>query len=130
MIRRTPLKRGTKPLKRTPLRKVSKKRAKDGKIYSAKRKAFLALHPFCEVELKEYGITQSEAIEIQGKFSIYDECKGFSTVLISPATDIHHTAKRTGKNYLDESTWLAVCRENHEMIHANPSWARANGFLK
>lgn len=115
--RRTPLKRGTSQLKRTPLRKVSKKRAKDGKIYSAKRKAFLIAHPVCEVWLYQIGgIT-------------LDQLRG-THIDAPPSTEVHHMAKRTGSNYLDESTWLAVCRENHIRIHENTAWARANGFLK
>lgn len=36
-------------MKRTPLRKVSKKRAKEMKTYSALRKHFLSDHPTCAV---------------------------------------------------------------------------------
>jgi hypothetical protein len=119
--RKTPLKRGTSQLKRTPLRKVSKKRAKDGKIYSAKRKAFLESHPICQVWLAEHAAQVFRELIMDGEAMIYTKYR---------STDIHHMAKRTGSNYLDESTWLAVCRENHDRIHNNPAWARANGFLK
>lgn len=36
-------------MKRTPIRRVSKQRAKDMKTYSQLRKQFLAAHPFCAV---------------------------------------------------------------------------------
>lgn len=128
MIRRTPLKRGTKPLKRTPLRKVSKKRAKEGRIYSEKRKAFLEAHPICQVWVAMRGIKEIPPLiyVIEGRVYCAEDMihNGAPT-----SCDIHHKAKRTGSNYLDESTWLAVSREMHEKIHQNPSWARAQGYL-
>jgi len=45
------------------------------------------------------------------------------------ATEIHHMNKRRGKMLLDESFWLAVCRDNHERIELNKAWAREHGFL-
>jgi hypothetical protein len=36
-------------MKRTRIARVSKKRLEEQKIYSEKRKAFLALHPVCQV---------------------------------------------------------------------------------
>lgn len=41
------LKRSTKPLKRTRLRRVSAKHAKELRSYYEKRKAFLIAHPTC-----------------------------------------------------------------------------------
>lgn len=45
------------------------------------------------------------------------------------ATDIHHKNKRHGARLNDETHWLAVCREEHEWIHRNPSEARERGWL-
>jgi hypothetical protein len=42
--------------------------------------------------------------------------------------EIHHREGR-GRNYLEESTWMAVCKPCHRRIHRNPAWARAKGFL-
>lgn len=33
------------------------------------------------------------------------------------ATDIHHKEGRLGVNYLDEDTWIPVCRSCHAYIH-------------
>jgi len=48
------------------------------------------------------------------------------------STDVHH--KFAGSNrdafYLVQSTWLAVCRNCHNHIHANPADARTMGWLK
>ena len=46
----------------------------------------------------------------------------------SPSFDIHHTKGR-GLNLLVTDTWKAVCRDCHERIHRNPSWAREQGYL-
>lgn len=46
----------------------------------------------------------------------------------SKSTDIHHKKGR-GKYYLDEDSWLAVCRPCHDRIHSNPIWARENNYI-
>jgi hypothetical protein len=48
----------------------------------------------------------------------------------APAGHIHHKAGRLGRWLNDTSEWLAVCLACHDRIHANPAWARANGFSK
>jgi len=106
-MKRSPLKRSTKPLKRTQLKRVSKKMAKAYETYRQRRKDFLAEHPFCEVEIVVPGVLS---------------CMGASC-------DVHHINKR-GPYLNDTSTWLAVCRECHTFIHNNPKIARELGLLK
>lgn len=106
--RRQYLKRSTKPLKRTPLRRMSKKRRRESVIYSEKRKIFLQSHPWCEVAV-----------------GVATECVGGNR-----STDVHHVAGRLGGNYLDESTWKASCRSCHDWIHNHPGQARQRGLLK
>jgi hypothetical protein len=110
-----------KPLRRTPLKRVSKKRKADMAMYSKLRKEFLERCPLCYVWWMEnaadswdYGALCQSIRDGRG-----NPC---------PATDVHH-AKKRGKHYLDVSSWLALSRENHQRIHDNPSWARANGLL-
>lgn len=43
---------------------------------------------------------------------------------IKAARDVHHRNGRIGKNYLDEKTWVALCREHHNHVHLNPKIAR------
>ena len=45
------------------------------------------------------------------------------------AVDVHHTRGRIGKNLLDVTTWKAVCRKCHNLIHDYPYWARCNGMM-
>ena len=88
------------PLKRkTPLRKQSKRRIKDYDEYMRKRAILLLQKPVCEL------------------------CNS------KPSTQCHHRNGRNGKNYLDETTFMALCAGCHEQIHAHPSWARGNGYL-
>ena len=92
--------RQPKPEKiRKGIRRVSKKRAKQGRAYSTQRKAFLLARPVCEV------------------------CK------TARSQDVHHMRGRHGTNYLDETTWCAVCRTCHDWIHTHPREAKARGLL-
>lgn len=89
------------PLKRTGrLRPMSKKRQREARAYSLLRSAYLEAHPRCQIRC--------------GK----------------PAKDIHHTHGRLSGNYLNVETWLSVCRECHDWIHAHPSQARQLGLLR
>lgn len=82
---------------RTPMKKVSDKRKREGKIYSQLRKKHLEANPYCKV----CGI---------------------------PATDLHH-AKRRGKHYLDEKSYVSLCRLHHQRAHDNPTWAKEMGLF-
>lgn len=106
MIRRTPLKRSQKPLKRTPIRRVSKKRAKENRLYYQLRRTFLGVNPTCQANLPEEKVF----------------CTHYST-------DVHHVLRR-GKYLNVPSTWLAVCRNCHEYLHQHPSMARTLNLLK
>ena len=70
------------------------------KVYSAKRKTFLETHRLCQV------------------------CEA------RPSCDVHHVQGRLGGAYLNENTWLAVCRRCHDHIHFNPKESREKGLLK
>jgi hypothetical protein len=82
---------------------VSKKRQVEMDEYSKKRLAFLALHHNCQAKLVG--------------------CTGKST-------DIHHSKGRLGDNYLNISTWFALCRACHSYLETNPEEAKELGFSK
>lgn len=120
--RKVPFKGTWGALKRSRLRPVSKKRAAERSTYMAKRKAFLAAHPFCQAWLTEHVLPLDFTME-------QAEQLARNGMLDCPlSTDIHHV-KRRGRYYLDESTWLAVARSSHRKIHDNPRWARELGLL-
>ena len=83
------------------IRPVSKKRQGEMDEYSKKRLAFLALHNNCQAKL----------VGCTGK-----------------ATDIHHSKGRVGDNYLNISTWFALCRVCHSYLETNPLKAKELGF--
>jgi hypothetical protein len=139
IARRKPLRRSAKPLKRTRLSPVSKKRAKEMRTYSKLRKECLEKQPICEVWLHETGwvcIRHKDVFQdaLYQRDIVFGIEQAPAWVLTEEkgapqATEIHHREKR-GANYLNVSTFMCVCRENHERIENNKSWAREMGFLK
>ncbi len=107
--RKTPLKKSGKPLRRSRLKPMSKKRQRESKAYSLLRAAYLKANPSCQRILIRYGN--------------WATCPNHSV-------DIHHVAGRLGGNYLNTETWMAVCRSCHDWIHANPKQAREQGLLR
>jgi hypothetical protein len=94
-----------KPAKgrKTPIKKASKKRAKELREYKPVRRSFLKAHPTCEVKLPG----------CQGK-----------------ATEIHHQAGREGKKLLDVTDFLSCCRSCHRNITDDSREAIASGHSK
>lgn len=88
-----------------PIRKVSKKTAKELQDYSVQRRQYLAGHPECEARVSP-------------------QCDGDSC-------EVHHSAKR-GANLLNVDTFVAVCRPCHRYIEDVMSAAerREKGLLR
>ncbi len=93
-------------MKRTPLRRVSKKRAKELVIYRSLKKYILSQRPYCEM-ISQSGIPS---------------CLNY-------ATQIHHSHGR-GKLLNEVKFWWALCTECHAWIHDHAREARAKGLLK
>ncbi len=128
LSRKTPLKR-TGSLNRSRLSPMSAKRRKESAIYAKKRKAFLAAHPWCQWFLDKH--FRDEKDVLHGLICLWGGAGWeMREIPVPRSCDIHHKAGRTGANYLDESTWMAVSREAHEWIHSHPKEARAKGWLK
>ncbi len=106
-------------MKRTPIRRVSTKRAKQLREYAKLRSLFLQAHPYCQVWLDLHNLNEDEV-----------EQRGVCVVARIPrSVDIHHISKRNGERLNDTGLWLAVSREMHERIHREPKWARERGYL-
>lgn len=99
-IRKIKEEAANKPVKRTLINRVGKKRQGEEIIYQKRRKVFLEKHPVCELKIL---------------------CKS------DKSKDVHHAKGRTGKNFLDESTWKATCRKCHVHVTINSKQAIANG---
>ena len=104
--RRTPLKRGGFLRRATRLRPISNRRRVRLDEYYKRRERFLSRpeNRFCIVSWVLWGQRV-------------------------PPCDIHHKKGRYGTNFLDESTWMAVSRDAHIWLHANPREARARGWM-
>ncbi len=94
-----------------PLPRVTPKRAKQNREYSVRRKAFLETFMVCNAGI------------------MFEHFKTPNKDCTMLATDVHHMKGRLGGNFLDESTWLPVCRSCHNRIHAQGNIARALGLL-
>jgi hypothetical protein len=84
---------------------VSSKRAKKDAEYTKLRQRYLTENPLCMIK--------------------GPNCTHY-------ATDVHHSFAGSNRDafYLVQSTWFAVCRADHNMIHENPADARIMGWLK
>jgi hypothetical protein len=79
-------------MKRSPLRRVSKRKQKQNEEYGKLRKVYMAENPLCKV------------------------CQGEGKPNPSRAVDVHHVSGRGSKTN-DVTTWLPVCRDCHGKIH-------------
>ena len=90
-------------MKKTPVRRVSKKRQRELREYAKLRKNYLEENPQC---------------------AVCGERK---------AQDIHHMGVaggvKRGSNLNNMDTWLGVCRPCHNHIEMNKTWAREEGYL-
>jgi hypothetical protein len=95
-----------KPKVKKAIKRASSKREKQERAYSIAKDLFLAKeeNKFCPVIAKLENKTIS-------------------------ATEVHHTNGREGERLNDQEYWLAVSREGHQWIHANPELAREQGWL-
>jgi hypothetical protein len=82
-----------------PIKKVSDKRKFENKEYTKLRKLFLAEYTICQVK----------------------GCKELPT-------EVHHKKGRIGKLLTDTRYFLGVCRECHNKIELEPTWAKENNY--
>lgn len=119
LTRRTSLRSGSS-LRRTRLAPMSQKRKRESRIYSEKRKAFLAKNPICGVWLDLWA---------DEEWALMREIWNGMPPAYPPATECHHKARRTGKNYLDDTTWLAVSAPAHRWIETHADQARLRNWI-
>jgi len=102
------------------MKKVSDKRKGENRIYTVRRRAYLAEHPYCEAWF---------SIPFKMRLAI---CFGDHREAMNcpRSQEIHHMKKPKQTYFLDENTWLAVSRLAHQFIEDNKSTARQLGLLK
>ena len=102
-MRRTALRRSTKRLRRTPLRKVSKKSERMKKYYALRKKWIEGAgrqFQLCQICLSKFG------------------------------TDVHHRKSRRGNLLFDTDWWMWLCRDCHmNRVHGDVKTAKKNGWL-
>lgn len=98
--------RKSKPKQRTPLKKVSKSRAREMQLYYAERAEWLKLpkNAACAICL----------------------CLGETP---RAAVECHHSRGRNGRLLRDQRFWIPSCRECRDVPHERPTWAREMGLL-
>jgi len=98
--RRSRLKPGKGLARKKTLASESSKRREQKARYRPRRDLFLQENPWCQVE----GCNR-------------------------PSCDVHHRAKGNGERLLDETLWMAVCRQCHDKIeHQERAWAYQQGY--
>lgn len=114
-MKRSPLKR------KTPLRRMSKRRQSESNEYEKLKEQFLKEHDICQLWMAENNIREGDWGDRVKAF-----CMGAPR-----STEIHHKfcGSNRKKHFLDVSSWMALSRQSHEKIHQNPKWARENGYL-
>jgi transposase len=88
------------PTQKKLINPKSDKQAVLDQLYTKLRVAFLTKYPYCQARL--------------------DDCTAIST-------DVHHKKGR-GQHYLEQETWLSVCRTCHDWIEKHPVEAKELGF--
>jgi hypothetical protein len=92
--------------RKTPIRRASKKRELELKIYYSLKKYILSQRPYCQIPSAN------------------------GTPCLNRATGIHHVKGRAGELLCDVRFWLAVCPQCHDYIHAHAKESRARGLMK
>ena len=107
-------------MKRTPLRRVSKKRGKQRRAYTDIRKEYLRENPWCQVCVKEHRQFNQSFNQVE----IYEGPIKSETDAIRRSNQIHHVRKCYGELLNDTRWFLAVCTTCHRYIEEHLSWAR------
>lgn len=90
-------------MKRTRMRRVSKKQSRENAEYRKAKAIFLEEYKWCPVMLHVKG----------------SKCR---------TTEIHHTKARDGELLLDQRFWMAVSQKGHKWIQDNDRLAQQYGF--
>ncbi len=124
-MKRTPLKRGTKRIRRrTPLRYKSARQKLADEDYAVARKAYLLEHPWCMIWIAMHGLEEKEVIRRGGW------CQVNGRLTKAPrASEVHHRNKCRRTRKLDQRWWMASCPGSHDYVEDNKAWARAEGYL-
>ena len=97
-------------MKRSPLKKMGKDKARETRKYWTLRRKFIEDHPFCEFPL------------------LYDS-KGFTPACTNPTRSIHHMNGQNWRIMNETKWWMPVCNEHHTWIEDHKNESRKRGFI-
>lgn len=124
--RRTPLRKGTGRLQRTPLRSMSRKRSKQQRRRQTMVQHELANRPRCEAgpliyqyRLTRYGDDYGNRLNANSY-----PCGQTSVELHEPLT------RARGGSILDPANTVAICRSCHDWVHDHSTAATELGLLR
>lgn len=83
------------------MRRISKRRQAEQRIYLAEREKFLKENPFCKIK---------------------------SPVCTVDSSVVHHARGRIGKRYLNKKEWFASCFSCNDYLEKEKKWGIENGF--
>lgn len=104
LVRRTPLRRGTKRIRRRALR-----HAEEDRLYARLCRNYKRIHPRCQM-------VGTHCANPKGLQCLHN------------TQDVHHKAGR-GRYLNDTSTWMPICRRCHQWVHENPHIAEELGYI-
>lgn len=111
------LARGLRKVKptRTPRAKHT---AQESRLYAAEARAFVAA-----------AVARGETCPVVAAVPELREGKKYGWPISARLNEVHHTRGRRGPLLRDRRFWLAVSKQGHRWVHANPARARELGFL-
>ena len=120
-MKRTAMKRSTKPMRRTPLRPMSDKRQRESKVYSVNKRAY-----FDKLRAQQL----ADGLNPPPNAPWCEVCIAMKWPR-EPAVDWHHVHSRGNGGPLlqPDEKMLAVSRRGHDYIHEDHSRARRRGWL-
>jgi hypothetical protein len=98
-------------MKRTPLKKMGRDKARETAKYWPLRRKFIEDHPFCEFPV------------------IYEHKFGSTVSCMTPVVSIHHMKGQNWRVMNDTRYWMGVCIEHHAWIEDNKREARKRGLI-
>ena len=97
-------------MKRSPLKRMGKNKARETNRYWRLRLKFVEEHPFCEFSMSGYPST-------------------YTPSCTNRTVSIHHMKGQHYKIMNDTRYWLATCQEHHAWIEDNKKEARKRGLI-
>lgn len=139
LTRKTRLQRGGPIARRSNMRRVNPRRLEELKRYWARVPMFLREHPYCQLTIALYGLSEASVIRCAGLVPVPAgppiELPDQGTIprpqwiTVPRSQEVHHRNKRRGDRLLDESEWRAASSRMHDWVEHNKAWARRYGLL-